>query len=126
MHNYGEALQYQREIAGLSLIELERKVGISNQNLGRWERGEVIPNVDFCVRLAAFYGISVNELLGISEGGTVPTIAPSGERYSAEERQLIEDFRQLNSYKKELVKNTITAMLPQSTESTQKKRNRNG
>lgn len=122
MHNYGEALQYQREIAGLSLMELGRQVGISYQNIGRWERGEVLPNIDFCVRLAAFYGISVNELLGISEGGTVPSVASACDNYTAEERRLIEDFRQLNNYKQNLIKNNIKAMLPTEAESVQKKK----
>lgn len=103
MNNYGEALQYQREISGLSLIELERRVGISNQNLGRWERGEVLPNIDFCVRLAKFYGISIDELVGISVSNTPTTAQNAAPAHSAEERQkltikekaMLEAFRNL-------------------------------
>lgn len=61
--NYGDALKYQRETAGLSQLELANRTGISHQNINRWEKGEVIPNVDFCVRLADFYGISLDELI---------------------------------------------------------------
>lgn len=112
MRNYGEALQYQREIAGLSLMELGRKVGISNQNLGRWERGEVIPNIDFCVRLAEFYGISVNELLGLDITNNSPqiTTTPNRECLTAEERQLVEDYRELNPMSKKLVKQTVETL----------------
>ena len=39
-------------------------IGTSHQNINRWEKGEVIPNIDFCVKLADFYGISLDELVG--------------------------------------------------------------
>lgn len=64
MNNYGEALKYQRELAGISILELSKKIGTSHQNISRWERGEVLPSIDFCVKLADFYGISLDELIG--------------------------------------------------------------
>lgn len=62
--NYGEALKYQRETLGLSQLELAAQTGISHQNINRWEKGEVLPNIDFCVQLADFYGITLDELIG--------------------------------------------------------------
>ena len=64
MLNYGEALKYQREKLNISQLELSKKIGTSHQNVGRWERGEVLPNIDFCVKLAEFYGITLDELVG--------------------------------------------------------------
>lgn len=64
MLNYGEALKAQRELAGLSQRQLSKQTGINQDNLSRWERNEVLPNIDFCVRLADFYHISVDELIG--------------------------------------------------------------
>lgn len=64
MNNYGEAIKYQRELAGISILELSKKIGTSHQNISRWERGEVTPSIDFCVKLADFYGISLDELIG--------------------------------------------------------------
>ncbi|MDE7454885.1 MAG: helix-turn-helix domain-containing protein [Clostridia bacterium] len=62
--NYGEALRYAREEKGLSQLELAEKTGISHQNINRWESGKVLPNIDFCVKLANFYGITLDELVG--------------------------------------------------------------
>ena len=62
--NYGEALKYTREEKGISQLELAEKTGISHQNINRWERGIVLPNIDFCVKLADFYGITLDELIG--------------------------------------------------------------
>lgn len=63
MNNYGESLKYHRERLGMSQNELAQKIGTSHQNINRWERGEVLPNIDFCVKLAEFYGITVDELI---------------------------------------------------------------
>ena len=62
--NYGEALKYQRETAKLSQGQLAKAVGTSQGNISRWENGEVLPNIDFCVKLAEFYGITLDELVG--------------------------------------------------------------
>ena len=62
---YGEAIKEQREASGKSLSEVARETGISHQNLSRWERDEVLPNIDFCVQLAKYYGITIEELIGV-------------------------------------------------------------
>lgn len=68
MVDYGESLKYQREINGLSQCELAKKTGICQENISRWEKGKVIPNIDFCVQLADFYGITLDELIGRDYG----------------------------------------------------------
>ena len=65
--SYGESMKQQRIEHGKSLLDVERETGISNQNLSRWERDEVLPNIDFCVKLAKYYGITIDELLGVKE-----------------------------------------------------------
>ncbi len=121
MKNYGEALKYQREISGLSQTELARNVGTSQQNIGRWENNEVLPNIDFCVQLAAFYGISVNELLGISEGGTAPAVAPMGASLSIEERELLSNFRKLSPYLQGIAINTVRGLTGAGADDLHKK-----
>ena len=64
MINYGEGLKYHRELAKLSQHQLAKETGIKQVNISRWERGEVLPNIDFCVKLADFYGITHDELVG--------------------------------------------------------------
>ncbi len=64
MTDYGEALRYQRDMAGLSQRELSVKINISQQNISRWERGEVLPSIEMCIKLADFYGITLDELVG--------------------------------------------------------------
>ena len=62
--DYGTNLKMMREQNKISQFELAKMIGTSHQNISRWERNLVLPNIDFCVKLADFYGISVDELIG--------------------------------------------------------------
>ena len=64
MLNYGEALKEQREKLGLSQSMLAKKINTSHQNISRWESGKILPSIDFCVKLADLYDISLDELIG--------------------------------------------------------------
>ncbi len=64
MNDYGAELKYHRLIRNKTLNQIEKDTGISNVNLSRWERGQVLPNIDFCIILADYYGISLDELVG--------------------------------------------------------------
>ena len=67
--NFGEELKFQRTKRNKTLKEVERDTGISNSNLSRWESGKVLPNIGFCVILADYYGITLDELIGRDNSG---------------------------------------------------------
>ena len=60
----GKNLIYQREQRNLSQEQLARATEMSQAAISYWESGKRIPNVQACVKLADFYGISVDELIG--------------------------------------------------------------
>ncbi len=62
--NFGEAFRLQWEFVGINKSELAQAIHTSHQNISRWEAGIILPNIDFCVQLADFYGISLDELVG--------------------------------------------------------------
>ncbi len=100
MHNYGAELKYQRELAGLNQPELALKIGTSQANISRWERGEVLPNIDFCVQLANCFGVTLEELLGIEYNFCAKKIshAPNTEtegKLNEKEKALLEAFGKL-------------------------------
>ena len=64
MVNIGEALKEQRRMCNKTLMDVEAATGISHQNLSRWERGDVLPNIEFCIKLADYYGVTLDELVG--------------------------------------------------------------
>ena len=60
----GKNLKEHRKFNNLTLEQLEKATGISNQNLSRWENDKIIPGINFCIILADYYGISLDELVG--------------------------------------------------------------
>lgn len=64
MKNYGLEIKNHRETLGISQLELAKRTGISHQNINRWENGKALPNIDFCVKLADFFGITLDDLVG--------------------------------------------------------------
>ncbi len=64
LQNLGEILKEQREKLGLSQSMVAKKINTSHQNVSRWESGKILPNIDFCIKLADLYNISLDELVG--------------------------------------------------------------
>lgn len=67
MDGLGDRLRRLRHEKGLSLEEVARRIGMSFAALGAYERGERKPSMDRLERLARFYDVSVDYLLGRSE-----------------------------------------------------------
>ena len=64
MMNYGKIFKELRIEKGLSQRELAKETGISQQAISFWEQDKRTPNMDDCIKLADFYGISLDELVG--------------------------------------------------------------
>jgi HTH-type transcriptional regulator, competence development regulator len=62
--NLATRLKQLRKESGLSLRQLERKIGISNAYLCQLEnKTHDQPNVYFIQKLAQFYGLTIEELI---------------------------------------------------------------
>ena len=57
------AFRKAREKAGKTVGETAKACGVSRQAVHGWERGEYKPSADMLIKLAAFYGCSIDELL---------------------------------------------------------------
>ena len=73
MHDYsfGNYLYEKRKQSGDSQNELGKKLGVTGKAVSKWENGSAKPKTEVLRRLAAIWGVSVDELL----------------RFRAEERQ---------------------------------------
>ena len=63
-NSLGENLKYYRENAKLSQSGLAKEMHISQQAISLWEKDERAPSVFVCIKLADFYGITLDELVG--------------------------------------------------------------
>lgn len=64
MRNYGEQLKQIRKINNYSTNDIKKATGISTANQAHWENNKTIPNIYFIEKLADFYGITIDELIG--------------------------------------------------------------
>ncbi|MGI6270681.1 MAG: helix-turn-helix domain-containing protein [Candidatus Howiella sp.] len=55
-----------RKKSGLSQEALAERIGVSRQAVSKWERAEASPDTDNLVLLAQVYGVSLDEMLGVS------------------------------------------------------------
>ena len=60
----GDNLRMLREQAGYTQTKLAELSKIKQQSISRWELNQNIPNIEDCIILANFYGISLDELVG--------------------------------------------------------------
>ncbi len=67
--NYGQEFKNFRKSLNLSQEQLAKATGISQQAISFWEQNKRTPNMDDCIILADFYGITLDELVGRDFGG---------------------------------------------------------
>ncbi len=70
-----------RNVNGHSQEEVAEKIGISRQAYAKWEKGETIPDVERCQKLAELYGVTIDSLINFSGkiGTTKLTPGPKGK-----------------------------------------------
>ena len=76
-----ENIMMLRSVNGYSQEEVAEKVGISRQAYAKWEKGETVPDVERCQKLAELYGTTIDSILNFSHkvGDSVVTPAPKGK-----------------------------------------------
>lgn len=70
-----------RNVNGYSQEEVAEKIGISRQAYAKWEKGESIPDVERCQKLAELYGVTIDSLVAFTGkiGVTNLTPGPKGK-----------------------------------------------
>lgn len=56
-------LKMYRTHAGLTQEQLAERIGVSRQAVAKWERGESMPDINSCIKLAELYGTTVDMLV---------------------------------------------------------------
>lgn len=56
-----------REAAKMTKTDLARRMGVTRQAVSSWERGVSYPTAANLLQMAALFGCSVDELLGLGE-----------------------------------------------------------
>ena len=98
-------LKQERKKKGLSQMAFAKLFGVSQQTIGSWETNRTSPDLESLSKLASFFNVSVDYLLGLTDipytiddyiakqkkTGTQPT----ADEYSADEQELVKLYRDL-------------------------------
>lgn len=63
--DFAERLTKLRHDAKLTRTQLGEKIGVAGRSIINYEKGERIPYGDVCAKMAAVFGITTDELLGV-------------------------------------------------------------
>lgn len=121
----GEILKNLRLDAGYTQSALAKLLDIGQSTIVGYEKLEREPTITNLVRYANFFNVSIDFLVGLEDNFGVKatyTSAPTNDHYTAEERQLIEKYRGLNSHCKKLINNTIDTLVTTSSATTKQKK----
>lgn len=58
---------------------LAEKLDVSRQVIAKWERGDSTPELNFCVKLAQLYGVTLDNLVNYNEKETGLGVPPKGK-----------------------------------------------
>ena len=90
---FASLLKQLRAKKGVSQLELAKAIGVSNGNVGDWERGRSKPGYDALIALSRFFEVSAGRLLEIPE---VSDLVCDGVPLSEAEADLIAMYRILD------------------------------
>lgn len=94
---FKDRLKKTRKLVGITQRELAKKIGVTPETVGNWERGARQPSFDFLIDLADALGSSVDSLLG-RESKIVPF-----HPYNEDAERLYSYYAQLDIYGKRAV-----------------------
>ena len=69
----GEQIKKLRMNKGMSQVQLAEKLNVTKQSVSNWENEYIMPSVDMLIKIANFFNVSTDYLLGLSEKHTLNT-----------------------------------------------------
>ena len=95
-----ENLSYLRRLNNYSQQELAKAAGVTRSAYANYENGAREPNLNVLIRLADFYGISLDDLVGHRAAGQENAAV-------AAERQFLESYRKLSQTGKRRIRHLV-------------------
>ena len=93
-----ERLELLRTEKGITQKNLSCKIYVSQESISAYESGKHLPTLDVLIKLADYFGVSTDYLLGRDDRKT----RVSEKDLDPFEKSLISNFRKLNELDKEL------------------------
>ncbi|MDE7181495.1 MAG: helix-turn-helix domain-containing protein, partial [Clostridia bacterium] len=95
MESFATRLKELRAVTQCTQKKLSTFLGLTPNCICEWENNRSEPSIISLTKIASYFEVSVDYLLGLEDDFGAPTAAAMGERsgYSSEERKLVEEYR---------------------------------
>ncbi len=64
---FGERLKQLRTEKNIGQNQLAKELGLSNASISYWETGKQLPTIEAVYKLAVYFGVSADYLLGLKD-----------------------------------------------------------
>ena len=109
-----EKLKHLRSLKdNMSQAELAEFLGVTQQAVGKWERDKTTPDYDTLKKLASFFNVTTDYLLGNdvpASGGWMP-MSKSNNKDTEEALAWLDKYEQLDTREKETINSMIDIAL---------------
>ena len=68
-----ENIRHLRTTRNLSQVDLAKALGVTKQSISNWENDNIQPSIDMLIRLAHFFSVSTDYLLGLNQRKYIET-----------------------------------------------------
>lgn len=62
-----ENIKQLRLARNLSQVDLAKSLGVTKQSISNWENNNIQPSIDMLIRLAQFFSVSTDCILGLNQ-----------------------------------------------------------
>lgn len=94
--DFGENFKKLRKSRNITQKELGAKIGLSKAVVSKYENGMGYPTYDVLIRIAQYFGVTTDYLLGVASGKTVDVSTLTHSQIDAIHR-LIAEFNKANT-----------------------------
>lgn len=112
----GERIKAERQKKGISQAALGEMLQITQQAVAKWERDLSEPDSQMLIKLANYFGVTIDYLLGGNTSNIDANFAAAtNDALSEQEKELIAMFRQLSPYLQGLTLDTVRGWVGSSS-----------
>ena len=117
-----ERLRICRIEKGYTQSELGKEIGVVQTAIGKYERGELEPNISILTKLADFFGCTIDYLVGREDDfGNVTATAPSSD-LSEDEKKVLNLFKRMPEARQRTVLDLLEGLSDDGAERDGEKR----
>ena len=88
---FDEVIRALRMNRGLNHVELAKDLFVTKQCVSNWENGNIVPSVEMLIKIARYFSVSTDYLLGLDDRRYIETTGLT-EKQITHIQQIIEDI----------------------------------